>query len=206
MAPALGEWPGSLEQDLAAAQQARPELKVARHQVEASQASLGVAQSGYNPSLQLYAAGGYIANLNGPASSPNTYGVGLAVTVPVFSAGGIQAEIRQEDHKLAAALAAEQEALQKVQLEVQQARIRFVNQRARRQPLEEQERAAQDGTKLATTRYRLGLGNLLEVQQAELARLRASSLLVRNRAEIWLAWLELLYVTGRLVPELVEAP
>lgn len=205
-APMLEEWSSSLDQDLAAAQVSRPELKVAHHQMEANQASLAVAQSGYNPYLHFYAAGGYIANLNGPASTPNTYGVGMAVTVPVFTAGGVQAEIHQEEYKLAAALAAEQEALQKVQLEVQQARIRFANQRARRPALEEQNRAAQDGSKLATARYRLGLGNLLEVQQAELAHLRATSLLLRNRADIWLAWLELLYVTGRLVPDLVEAP
>lgn len=201
----LEEWPTSLDQDLAAAQAARPELKATHHQVEAAQASLGMAQSGYNPSLNFYAAGGYIANLNGPASTPNTYGVGLALTVPVFSAGGVQAEIRQEDSKLAAALAAEQEVLQKVQLEVQQARIRFVSQRERRPALEQQDKAAQDSVKLASTRYRLGLGNLLEVQQAELTRVRSASLLLRNRAEIWLAWLELLYVTGHLFPDFVEA-
>ena len=124
--------------------------------------------------------------------------------MPVFTAGGTQAEIRQQDHKLAAAVAARQEVLLGLQQEVQQARVRFQTQLERRSPLLDQLAAAEDGSKLARTRYRLGLGNIVEVQQTEIVRLRAAQQLLRNRAEIWLAWVELQYVTGRLAPEFLE--
>jgi outer membrane protein TolC len=197
-------WNTSWDEDIAVALAQRPEVKMSLAQVEAARAQFGGAQANYHPYLSLYAAGGYIANLNGPPSSPNTYGLGMALSVPVFTAGANEAEVRQEEHKLAAAQAGQQEVAQGVQLEVQQARLRFASQRQRRSALEEEARAAQDGSKLARTRYRLGLGSILEVQQTELVRVRADSRLLRNRTEIWLAWVELLYVTGQLVPNFQE--
>jgi outer membrane protein TolC len=195
---ALEEWPTDLALDLEQAQQMRPEVKAARAQVDSARAKLGSVEAGYNPYLQFYAAGGYIANLNGPASSPNTYAVGMAVSVPIYTAGGVQAEIRQENANLAAALSGEQDILLTIRLEVEQARIRFAGQRERRLPLQKQLDAATDSSRLTRSRYRLGLGNIVEVQQAEQARLAAANQLAQNRAEIWLAWVELQYVTGRL--------
>jgi multidrug efflux system outer membrane protein len=201
--PTLEEWKPSLQEDLASLT-ARPEFQSAQDQVNAQQARVGAAQAGANPSLSVYAAGGYIANLNGPASSPNNYGVGAALSWPLFTAGGVEAEVGQAEHRLAAAQAAEQEILQRLQGQLQAARVKFQSLCQRRAALDQQLAAAEDGWKLARTRYRLGLGAILELQQAELARLRALNALARNRAEIWQAWVDLEYLTGHLLPDFAE--
>ena len=200
---ALEEWKPTLQEDLESLT-ARPELQSAQDQVNAQRARVGAAQAAGNPNLNVYAAGGYIANLNGPASSPNSYGVGAALSWPLYTAGGVEAEIGQAEHRLAAAEAAEQEVLQRLQGQLQAARLRFQSVCLGRVALNQQMAAAQDGWKLASTRYRLGLGAILELQQAELARLRAVNALARNRAEIWLAWVDLEYLTGHLLPDFAE--
>lgn len=176
----------------------RPEALAARSRVAAAESTLQAAQAGYNPYLSLYAAGGYIGNLNGAPSSPNTFAVGMAFSLPIYTAGGVQAEVRQAEEQIQAALAREQEVSLSLTLQVQQARTRFFALCERRLALQAQQSAALEASRLARTRYRLGLNDVLELQQSELTRLRSETEFLRNRGEIWLAWGELLYATGRL--------
>lgn len=191
-------WETALEKDLAEARSQRPELQAARVRHEAAAARLESARAGGNPWLSFYAAGGYVANLNGPNATPTAYATGLALTVPVYTAGGLEAEIAQAEHLQAVARARQDELLQAVDLQVKEARIRFFNLCSKRPALEQQLQAALDGSRLARSRYGLGLGDIVELQQTEVSLLRAQSQLRRNRADIWLARAELLYVTGRL--------
>jgi len=194
----LEVWGNALEVDLAEARSRRPEVQATLARQEAASAQLEVARSGGNPWLTFFASGGYVANLNGPNANPTAYAAGLALNLPIYTAGGLEADIGRAEHVVAAAKARHSEMLQAVALQVKEAHIRFSNFCAKRAALELQLQSAQDGCRLARTRYAIGLGDIVELQQTEIALLRAESQLRRNRADIWLARGDLLYVTGKI--------
>lgn len=195
---ALESWTTSAEEDLARAWELRPEARWVELKLKSAEADLEVARRGYNPTLSLYAAGGHIANLTGPNATPTSYSTGVALSIPLHTSGGLEADESRCGHLVEAARARVEEVRRQLELQVTQARLRWEREQLRRVGLLTQWEAAREASQLARTRYALGLSDMSELQLAEVARLRAQTQLLHNRAEIWTAWTELLYATGRI--------
>ena len=160
--------PASLPLDLLGR---RPDLAAARWRAESSAREIEVAKLRFLPNVNLVAFAGLASlGLNRLLSAGSLIaGVGPAVRLPLFSAGGLQAALngREADYDLAVERYNELviEAVREVADQVQARRAIEAERRERARVL-----AATDRTlRLAQDRYRAGLANYLEVLDAEVA-------------------------------------
>jgi len=187
---------GTLEQDLADAARTRPEMAEAQAEAEAARAELAAAEGGHNPVLQIFATGGYLANLRSHAD-PGLYAVGMSLSVPLYTSGGVEADVVRARHRLAAAEARLAEVSQQVTYEVTRARLALDGLLATLEARELELRYAEDARRLAVLRYENGLSGIAEVQEALAIWLRARGSRARLTAELWQARAEWDYARGQ---------
>jgi NodT family efflux transporter outer membrane factor (OMF) lipoprotein len=106
---------------------ARPDLKAARHQVEAANFALADARSDLFPKFMLSASGGRerIALQGLPALYANIFALGAGLVQPIFNAGRIRAQVEGADARLAEAAASYDRALLKAIEEVENSFVAF---------------------------------------------------------------------------------
>jgi NodT family efflux transporter outer membrane factor (OMF) lipoprotein len=126
----------------------RPDLRLAKTEVTAAAANLGVARADMFPKIVLSASGGFGALAVGGFSSlaESVYTLGSGLTMPIFNAGRIQAHITAVDARL------EQSALnyeKKFLLALEEVENAFVTHSASK----ERERQLSDGEKSAEKAY-----------------------------------------------------
>ncbi len=155
----------------------RPDLAAARWRAESSAREIEVARLRFLPNVNLVAFAGLASlGLDRLLSVGSLIaGVGPAVRLPLFSAGGLQAALngREADYDLAVERYNELvvEAVREVADQVQVRRAIEAEGRERTRVV-----AATDRTlRLAQERYRAGIANYLEVLDAESARTRRSA-------------------------------
>lgn len=164
----------------------RPDLVAARWRAESASRDIDVARLRFLPNVNLLAFVG-VASLGLErllAAGSAIGGIGPAIRLPVFSAGGLQAGLRgrEADYDIAVERYNELlvEAVREVADQVQTRRALEVEGRERRDTL-----AVNDRThRLALERYHAGIANYLEVLEAEapLFRLQRAEADMRARA------------------------
>ena len=149
----------------------RPDLAAARWRVEAAARSIDVAKAQFMPNVNLVAFAGLSSlGLNKLLEARSTIaGVGPAVRLPLFSAGGLQANLRgrEADYDLAVEQynASLVDAVREVADQVQARRAIENEGRELKVALA----AVQRAYDLALERYKAGLSDLLSVLDAEAA-------------------------------------
>jgi outer membrane protein len=152
---------------LAEALSARPELAALQQQLRGQELTVGALQGGYGPSLGLSAG----VSESGPrASELSTIWSGtLTLTWPLFQGGQTRGQVR-EARAGAAALEAQIEQLrQQVRVEVEQARLGVRAAGAALVATRDATEAARERLALAEGRYETGVGNVLELGDAQVA-------------------------------------
>lgn len=149
----------------------RPDLVAARWRAEAVSREVEVARARFMPNVNLLAFVG-VASLGLDrlfAAGSGIAGAGPAIRLPLFSAGGLQAGLRerQADYDLAVARYNELviDAVREVADQVQTRRALETERGERRRALAATERTR----RLALERYRAGIANYLDVLDAEAA-------------------------------------
>ncbi|WP_129126472.1 TolC family protein [Geomonas oryzae] len=149
----------------------RPELKRLGALENSAQASLKTAKSGFLPVLSATASFGY-ADRDLPPSG-NVWGVGVNLTVPLLS-GFATVEQVKEAVALRSAVAAQQEGERlQVAKEVEAAWLGVREAGARMVSTEKEVAAADESKALAEGRYQEGVGNIIEVTDAQSQALEA---------------------------------
>lgn len=185
----------SLDQLVAEAVQHRPELEAMRRQVKSSVAALTSAKRQALPSINASVSTGEsaISDLNGRW----WYGAFGSISVPLYTGGRIESEIREAQALHNETQARAREVAQEIELQVVAAYHPHETLKEKVGVALEQAATARIALDLARERLRLGLGSIVEVTQAEVAFTSAETALAIAHYDVLTAKAALDYATGR---------
>jgi outer membrane protein len=193
--PTVSDEDQPLETLYAKAIAARPEMATLYKQREAQEASVSSAKGGYGPSLSA-TAGATAVGYSLDNLAPN-WSVGALVTWPIFQGGLTKGVVRQAEATLSSIDA--QTALQalQVRLSVDSARLAVKAAKATIGAAEDAVTSAREQLRLAEQRYSTGVGNIIELGDAQVAYTTAAAQLVQARYGLASARAQLLAALGR---------
>jgi outer membrane protein len=152
---------------LGEAVRARPDIAALEEEIRAQELTVKAVRGAYGPTINVTGSVGE----GGPALDDlsNSWQVGANLTWPLFQGGQTRAQVREAEAAVTS-LTAQRDALrQQVRLDVEQARLSV---RASRELLVAQGEAvtnARERLKLAEGRYQTGVGNAVELGDAQVA-------------------------------------
>ncbi|MEW6279691.1 MAG: TolC family protein [Candidatus Eremiobacterota bacterium] len=174
----------------------RPDAEALSLRLQAQEEAVQAAAAEGRPVLRLLATAGTLRVAPEQRAVNHHYAVGLALVWPVYTGGRVEAEEDEQRHRLNALRAQRKELEQSTLLEIERARLWVESLEAARAGVELQQQAAEDGCRLARKRYEVGLGTLVEVQQAQLALLVARTRVQQLHYEGFLARAALQHAMG----------
>jgi NodT family efflux transporter outer membrane factor (OMF) lipoprotein len=189
-ARALPETPVSVPAGLPSALlDRRPDVRVARAELKAATADVGVAVARLYPTLTIGAAGGVESGSTATLLDPTSvlWSLGPRVDWPIFQGGALRANIDAAEAGLDAAAADYRGTVLRALEEVETALTRYREARAEARRLRKAVAAARDQLRQARTLYDRGLRDFLTVLDAERTlsdleeRLAARETAVRTR-------------------------
>jgi outer membrane protein TolC len=151
--------------------QSRPEFGESAAQLRAAQELIDFAHSEKRPSLLGTLS---LGRLN-PPSFLNTWrqrdfwAAGFAISVPLFTGGRIEGEVREAKALLGSQQSAREELEQNIRLQVARAYLAVQTQKENLRAAEQQVVAAEDALNLANLRYQNNLSDIVELTQAQLS-------------------------------------
>lgn len=158
---------GATDTLLTEALDARPELAALESEVRAQQLTVRALRGAFGPSA--YASTGFTDAGEHFSNLAWNWNVAVSVSVPIFQGGQTKAQVREAEANLAAIRAQSDALRQQVRLEVEQARLAV---RAAKATLDASAEAlvnARERLKLAEGRYETGVGNVIELGDAQVA-------------------------------------
>ncbi len=174
---------------------ARPEVSAAEQAIRAQALGLRSARAAYWPSLSASTgvtdAGGQIDNLSW------NWNASVNLSVPLFRGGETQAQVREAESNLAGLRAQAETLRQQVRLEVEQARLAVRAARASLAAAGDALTNAQELLRLAEGRYETGVGNIIELGDAQVALTSAGQQQVQAEYQLAIARAQLLRAVGR---------
>jgi outer membrane protein len=198
------------EQLVPRALEQRPDFTAAKARVESQARRVDVARAGHYPNLNLVGAYGYRGTGvigvydERSARNPTNRGpfydedanVGVTLTLPLFEGGRISAKVREEFSALAAA----QERLRKLNLQVRQevetAILDVDSSSERVKATEKAIEQAQESLRIETLKYNLGAGTITDVLDAQTALLLTETTYYRVLADFHTALARLKLAVG----------
>lgn len=155
----------------------RPDIVAQRWRVESAGREIASAKAAFYPNVNLVAFVG-LSSLGGNllAAASRMGGAGPAVSLPIFDAGRLRAELAGRDAEYDVAVEQYNQAIANAMRDVvdQLVSLRSIDEQRRQQRAASA--TAQDAYDLALVRFREGLGNYLQVLSAEQPLLQQRSL------------------------------
>ncbi|WP_238303207.1 efflux transporter outer membrane subunit [Sphingomonas phyllosphaerae] len=180
----------------------RPDIAVAERQVAAANARIGVARAALFPQVTLGGSGGFEATAGSLLSASNGFwALGpLSAALAIFDGGARRAQVRFARAQFDEAAANYRQTVLTAFREVEDdlAAVRHLGEQERNQA--EAVRQAQRTRELATTRYRDGASDYLEVVTAQTAALDAERALLILRSDQLQAATDLVRALGGTFP------
>jgi outer membrane protein len=174
---------------------ARPELANLWKQEDAQHATIRSAKAGYGPSLT--AAGGFSESAVLPnAPSPNA-NVGVTLTWLLFQGGLTRATVRAAEANLDSITSTRDLTRLQIQLGVNTAQLAVRAAKATIGAADEAVTSAREQLRLAEQRYATGVGNIIELDDAQVAYTSAAAQVVQARYNLASARAQLLAALGR---------
>jgi outer membrane protein len=197
----LGPVPGedsTSEQLLDQALAARPEFRALQAQVLAQELTLRAIRGTFGPALGVTASGGYRRpELETAAGATLILSAGLTLSWALVEGGLERARLREGEANLINLRAGGDVTRQQVAVEVEQARLAVTSSKgaivAARSALEN----ARERLRLAEARYQTGVGNAIELGDAQLAVTNAGVQLLQAEFQLGTARAQLLKALGR---------
>jgi outer membrane protein TolC len=181
----------------------RRDLAAARDAIVAARRNIDAAVAQYYPSVSLDVQGFLRREMYADASKWNAL---LAMNLPIFSAGLIDADVRTAWSRLRQAALDESLLRRTVLHDVQTSYEDLATSRRRIVDLEDQVRAAEDALTQAQDAFHAGLGINLDVLAAQNASLSANLDLTDAHFDRTIFHLTLVRVTGRLPAGVAAGP
>jgi outer membrane protein TolC len=151
----------------------RPELKGSRARIEAAKATISQVKSGLYPNISLDASYGWQQAAFEP--SDKKWSVGLTVGIPVFEQLTTKSKMSQAAANLNGLQAAEIQTIRSIELDVQQAWLSLKEAMERLDVTKKTLEQTQEDMRVSEGRYKEGLGNILEVIDAQTALTQAKT-------------------------------
>jgi TolC family type I secretion outer membrane protein len=164
--------PGTLQDWISEAERNRPELRALIEKERAATESLRLARAGYLPFLAGAAGYGY-----GAEEVPLQENYALAVTLnyPLFSGFETREQAREASATISSARYEYIEAKRRVRLEVEVSAYGVQEALERLSARKKQRDASEENLRLATARYEVGAGDIIEMTDAQAQMVRAET-------------------------------
>jgi outer membrane protein len=194
--PALEGEDGAIDDLLEAALPARPEVAALEQQVRAQELTVSAASGGYWPTLGV---GASVSEGGTPSSSGLNlnWSVGPNLTWSFFEGGRTNAAVREARAQLDSLRAQVDQLRQSVRLDVEQARLAVRASKAALTASADAVVNARERLKLAEGRYQAGVGNAIELGDAQVALTSALAQQVQAGERLAAARAQLLRALGR---------
>jgi len=177
---------------------AHPELKRAKEQTASAEAKKRAMKSQYLPTVSAIASGGYYDTVD-PNRNVNTGGwwaAGGMVSMPIFTGGLLENQVKEASAQETAAQAQSANIEQALTQQVTNAYLDTTTFAQQIKLGEDLVKTAQEALGLARQRYKLGLGTVLEVTQAEVGLTAAQTKLAEAQFDYKIAEVTLAYASG----------
>jgi outer membrane protein len=186
--------PGTLENWVAEAERNRPELRALVEKERAATESLRLARAGYLPFLVGAAEYGYGAE---EVPLQQNYVLSVTLNYPLFS--GFQT--REQTKEALATISSTQyefiEAKRRVRLEVEVSAYSVQEAQERLSARKKQRDASEENLRLATARYEVGAGDIIEMTDAQAQMVRSETDTINTAFDFAVSHASLLRAMGR---------
>jgi len=175
-----------------------PELKRAKEQTASAEAKKRAMKSQYLPTVSAIASGGYYDTFdpNRNVATGGWWAAGGMVSMPLFTGGLIENQVKEAAAQEAAAQAQSSNIEQALTQQVTNAYLDTVTFAQQIKLAEELVKTAQEALSLAKQRYKLGLGTIVEVTQSEVGLTTAQTKLAEAQYDYKIADVTLAYAAG----------
>jgi len=160
----------------------RPDIRRAERELAAQSARVGVAKADLYPRISLGGSIGYSALSSGDliTAGSRTFGYGPRITLPVFSAGSIRANIEARSALQEQALIRYESSVLTALEEVENILTAYGQEQMRLRSLREAADAAREAAELAEYQYRFGLVGFTTLLDAQRSLLSAQDELAQS--------------------------
>jgi outer membrane protein TolC len=190
----LPDW--SVDQVRALARRQRPDLIISSLRVAQAEARIRAARAEYYPTISAGAGYSWSDSIFPPRNT--VYNVGINLNVPIINEPELSAAVGAAEANFKAA-SATLESTELVVVEDATAALYTLREAVgSAESSGEALRAAEENFRLATERYRVGVGNSLEVSEAQRLLVEARSVELQARYNVQTAIGNLLRATGQL--------
>jgi outer membrane protein len=150
----------------------RADLSAAAHQLAAQEQQLSVTRTGFYPSFNFSLS----ANESGPNPANLQWGVAgqVGLSWSLFQGGLTLAQLREQRANISSVQAQRDALRQQVRLEVERAQVAVNTSRESVSAADEALTNARERLRLAEGRYRAGVGNIIELSDAQLSATSAA--------------------------------
>lgn len=160
----------SLEEALQKAKKNRPELLAKQLQVESARQNITLSKTGYTPTLNANGSYGWSGN---DFPLYDRWSAGASLNVPIFSGLSTYNKVEQAKQNLQTAYYNLTSMEQQIELEVKTAYLSLYNAKERIPVAKLTAKQAKESYDLAVGRYKVGVGNYIEVKDAETSHSKA---------------------------------
>ena len=176
----------------------RPDIRQAEETLVAANAQIGVAKAALLPRISLTGAfGGESQSLASLVRDQGRiWSIGFALSLPVFTAGRLEAEVDATTARQKQALGAYQKSIQTAFREVADSLTNGVQTAAMQSDLQASVDASRNALRLATRRYEAGYSRYLDVLDAQRTLNLSQLALIRNRQAQLAASVDLMKALG----------
>jgi len=177
-----------------------PEFRRAKELTASAEAKVTASKRQYLPTVSAYASGGDFQVYDSTRSQANQTGgwwaAGGFVSMPLFTGFMIENQVREAKAQKAAAEAASTNIEQALTQQVTNSYLDTISFAQQIKLGEEQVKTSQEALNLAKQRYKLGLGSIVEVTQAEVGLTAAQTKLAEAQYDYKIAEVTLAYAAG----------
>ena len=186
--------PGTLPEWIAEAERNRPELKALRERERAAALGVRFARGGYLPTLAGAAGYGYAAD---EAPLDENYTVGVTLSVPLFSGFLTREQVKEAEASLSSVRHELTDARRRVILQVEQTAYGVSEASERIRARKKEREASDENLRLATARYEVGAGDIIEMIDAQVQMTQADTATIDAQYDYSLSVATLLRAVGR---------
>jgi outer membrane protein len=190
----------SMDEAVSAGRTNSPALLASKHANDSAAAQVAAARAEHRPTVSIQASLGYQNDVNPflPRKFEDVSAAGVAVSVPLFSAGLTQSRVRQQNEKQLSAASAVDDADRAVVRRIQQAWAQFQAARSMAAVGQQQLTQAQEAYKGMQIESREGLRSTIDTLNAARELRSAQTQLGAARRDAYVAQAQLLAATGQL--------
>jgi len=188
------ELPGTMPDWVAEAEKNRPELRSLLEKERAATESFRLARSDYYPYLTGSAGVGYGADT---FPLEQNYGAAVTLNLPVFSGFRTREQVKEASATISSTRYELAEAKRRVRLQVEASAYSVQEAQERLGARKKEREASEENLRLATARYEVGAGDIIEMIDAQTQMVRSDTDVVNTAFDYAVSVASLLRAMGR---------